>query len=26
MSYALGEDDMVEGVSRLASFFAEAQD
>jgi aspartate aminotransferase len=26
MSYALGEDAMVEGVSRLASFFAEAQD
>jgi aspartate aminotransferase len=26
MSYALGEDDMVEGVSRLASFFAEATD
>jgi len=26
MSYALGEDDMVEGVSRLASFFAEAKD
>jgi aspartate aminotransferase len=26
MSYALGDDDLVEGVSRLASFFAEAQD
>ncbi|HEY3843832.1 MAG TPA: pyridoxal phosphate-dependent aminotransferase [Acidimicrobiales bacterium] len=26
MSYALGRDDMVEGVSRLASLFAEAQD
>jgi aspartate/methionine/tyrosine aminotransferase len=26
MSYALGEDHMVEGVSRLASLFAEAQD
>ena len=23
MSYALGDDDLVEGVSRLASFFAE---
>jgi aspartate/methionine/tyrosine aminotransferase len=26
MSYALGDDDLVEGVSRLASLFAEAQD
>ena len=26
MSYALGDDDLVEGVSRLAGFFAEAQD
>jgi aspartate/methionine/tyrosine aminotransferase len=26
MSYALGDDDLVEGVSRLATFFAEAQD
>jgi aspartate aminotransferase len=26
MSYALGDDDLVEGVSRLASFFAEAKD
>jgi aspartate/methionine/tyrosine aminotransferase len=26
MSYALGDDDMVEGVSRLAALFAEAQD
>jgi aspartate aminotransferase len=26
MSYALGDDDLIEGVSRLASFFAEAQD
>jgi len=26
MSYALGDDDLVEGVSRLADFFAEAQD
>jgi aspartate/methionine/tyrosine aminotransferase len=26
MSYALGDDDLVEGVSRLANFFAEAQD
>jgi aspartate aminotransferase len=26
MSYALGQDDMVEGVTRLASLFAEAQD
>ena len=26
MSYALGDDDLVEGVTRLADFFAEAQD
>ncbi|HUC04320.1 MAG TPA: pyridoxal phosphate-dependent aminotransferase [Acidimicrobiales bacterium] len=26
MSYALGDDDLAEGVSRLASLFAEAQD
>ena len=26
MSYALGDDDLVEGVSRLAELFAEAQD
>jgi aspartate/methionine/tyrosine aminotransferase len=26
MSYALGDDDLVEGVSRLAALFAEAQD
>jgi aspartate/methionine/tyrosine aminotransferase len=26
MSYALGDDDLVEGVGRLASLFAEAQD
>jgi aspartate aminotransferase len=26
MSYALGDDDLVEGVSRLADLFAEAQD
>jgi aspartate/methionine/tyrosine aminotransferase len=26
MSYALGDDDLVEGVSRLATLFAEAQD
>jgi aspartate/methionine/tyrosine aminotransferase len=26
MSYAMGDDDMVEGVSRLAALFAEAQD
>ncbi len=26
MSYALGDDDLVEGVTRLASLFAEAQD
>jgi aspartate aminotransferase len=26
LSYALGDDDLVEGVSRLAGFFAEAQD
>ena len=26
LSYALGDDDLVEGVSRLASLFAEAQD
>ena len=26
LSYALGDDDLVEGVSRLASFFAEAKD
>ena len=26
MSYALGDDDLVEGVSRLAGLFAEAQD
>jgi aspartate aminotransferase len=26
MSYALGDDDMVEGVSRLATFFADATD
>jgi aspartate/methionine/tyrosine aminotransferase len=26
MSYALGDEDLVEGVSRLADFFAEAQD
>jgi aspartate/methionine/tyrosine aminotransferase len=26
MSYALGDDDIVEGVSRLAALFAEAQD
>jgi aspartate aminotransferase len=26
MSYALGDDNLVEGVSRLASLFAEAQD
>ena len=26
MSYALGDDDLVEGVSRLAKLFAEAQD
>ncbi len=26
MSYALGDDDLVEGVSRLAMLFAEAQD
>ena len=26
MSYALGDDDLVEGVSRLASLFVEAQD
>jgi aspartate/methionine/tyrosine aminotransferase len=26
MSYALGDDDLVEGVTRLARFFAEAQD
>ena len=26
MSYALGDDDLTEGVSRLASLFAEAQD
>jgi aspartate aminotransferase len=26
MSYALGEDDLIEGVSRLAELFAEAQD
>ncbi len=26
MSYALGDEDLVEGVSRLASLFAEAQD
>ena len=26
MSYALGDDDLVEGVSRLAAYFAEAQD
>ncbi len=26
MSYALGDDDLVEGVSRLASLFAEARD
>jgi aspartate aminotransferase len=26
MSYALGDDDLIEGVSRLAELFAEAQD
>jgi len=26
MSYALGDDDLVEGVSRLAAFFADAQE
>ena len=26
MSYALGDEDLVEGVSRLAALFAEAQD
>ena len=26
MSYALGDDDLVEGVSRLAALFGEAQD
>ena len=26
LSYALGDDDLVEGVSRLAALFAEAQD
>ena len=26
MSYALGDDDLVEGVSRLATFFADAQE
>jgi aspartate aminotransferase len=26
MSYAMADDDLVEGVSRLATFFAEAQD
>jgi aspartate/methionine/tyrosine aminotransferase len=26
MSYAMGDDDLVEGVSRLATLFAEAQD
>jgi aspartate/methionine/tyrosine aminotransferase len=26
MSYALGDDDLLEGVSRLATLFAEAQD
>jgi aspartate aminotransferase len=26
LSYALGDDDLVEGVSRLAGFFADAQD
>jgi aspartate/methionine/tyrosine aminotransferase len=26
MSYALGDEDLAEGVSRLASLFAEAQD
>ena len=26
MSYALGDDDLVEGVTRLAELFAEAQD
>ena len=26
MSYALGDDDLVEGVTRLAGFFSEAQD
>jgi aspartate/methionine/tyrosine aminotransferase len=26
MSYALGDDDLIEGVSRLASLFGEAQD
>jgi aspartate/methionine/tyrosine aminotransferase len=26
MSYALGDDDLAEGVSRLAALFAEAQD
>jgi aspartate/methionine/tyrosine aminotransferase len=26
MSYALGDDDLVEGVTRLADLFAEAQD
>ncbi len=25
MSYALGDDDLIEGVSRLAALFAEAQ-
>jgi aspartate aminotransferase len=26
MSYALGDDDLAEGVRRLASLFAEARD
>jgi len=26
MSYALGDEDLVEGVSRLAALFGEAQD
>jgi aspartate/methionine/tyrosine aminotransferase len=26
MSYALGDDDLVEGVTRLGSFLSEAQD